>query len=321
MRLSLKIIAPLVLAFSAATAAAQEFPSKPIRIIVPYAPGGATDNLARKLGNDLSQRLKQSVVVENRPGGNTVIAAQALAAAEPDGYTVAIFSNSTVTMNPYLYKKLGYDPQKSFQPVIRLTRIPLAIVANPSFPANDVQGLVQYAKAHPGLPYGTPSTGDPNHLAMVQLAKQGSVELTQVAYKGSAPAAQDVVAGQVPIALLDIASGIQFIKGGRMKVLALTGQTRSPLLPGVKTVAESGYPGFQAESWFGAFVPRGTAPAIVAQLNAALRESLDSPEVKAWLELQFLIAAPTTPDEYRELIAQESDKYAKLIQQAGLTLD
>jgi tripartite-type tricarboxylate transporter receptor subunit TctC len=301
--------------------AAQAWPSKPIRVIVPYPAGGATDGVARQVGIVLGEKLGQPVIVENRPGGSTVIAAQALIASPADGYAFAIFDPATVAMNQFLYKKPSYDPVKTMQAVTQLTSIPFGIMVQPSFPANNLKEFVAYAKAKPGMNFGSSGAGNAVHLAMEMFANTAGLELVHVPYKGGAPAIQDLLGGQIPLMMMDVASAMPHIKAGKIKVLALTTAKRSDLLPDVPTIAESGYPGFEASSWFGAFVPVGTPPAIVARLNTVLREAVATAQVSNWIKSMALEPSTSTTEDFAKLIKSDSEKYGKIIKQLGISLD
>jgi tripartite-type tricarboxylate transporter receptor subunit TctC len=309
-------------AFAGATGAlAQAYPSKPIRVIVPYAAGGATDGVARQVGVALGEKLGQTIIVDNKPGGSTVVAAQALAIAPPDGYTMAIFDPSTVSMNQFLFKKPPYDPSK-FVPLTTLVRIPFGIMALPSFPANNLKEFVAYVKANPGLGFGSSGAGNPVHLSMESFRAQAGLDMTHVPYKGGAPAIQDLLGGQIPMMIMDVPSAMQHIKAGKIKVIALTTAKRSELLPDVPTIAESGYPGFEASSWFGAFVPAGTPPAVTAKLAGALRDVIATPQMGAWIKsMTFESYTTATPEEFAGVIRKDADSYSKIIGKLGLSLD
>lgn len=302
--------------------AQQAYPNKPIRVVVGYAAGGATDNLTRQISVVLGEKLGQPIVVDNKPGGSTVIAAQALVSAPPDGYTIAIFEPGTVSMNQFLFKKLSYDPAKSFMPVTSLTRIPFGIMVKPDFPANNLKEFIAYVKANPGTAYGSSGAGNPVHLAMESVRNAvGGMEMVHVAYKGGAPAIQDLLGGQIPTMMMDIPSAIQHIRAGKIKVIAVTTAKRTDVLPNVPTIAESGYPTFEAGSWFGAFVPTGTPAPVIAKLNAALHETMATDKLQAWTKSQTLESMVGTPEEFGKLVRSDADKYGKLIQQLGLSID
>jgi len=302
-------------------AAGQPYPSKAIHLVVAYPAGGASDALARQIGPVLTDKLGQVVIVENRAGGATVIAAQAVAGSAPDGYTIAIFDPTTVAMNPYLFKKLPYEPVKSFQPVSLLTRIPFGIMVLPGFPANNLKEFVAHVKANPGLNFASSGAGNPVHLAMEQFKDVAGLSINHVPYKGGAPAIQDLLGGHIPMIMMDIPSAMPHIKAGKIKVLALTSAKRLEQLPEVPTISESGYPGFEAGSWFGAFVPMGTPPAIVARLNSTLREGVAGGALNSWIKSMTFEPYTSTPEEFSRRIASDAGIYGKLIKQLGLTLD
>jgi tripartite-type tricarboxylate transporter receptor subunit TctC len=316
------VVASTALAVPACAQAQPGYPNKPVRVIVGYAAGGATDNLTRQISVGLGEKLGQPIVVDNKPGGSTVIAAQALISAPADGYTIAVFDPSTVSMNQFLFKKAPYDAGKALQPVTVLTRIPFGIMVKPDFPANNLKEFISYVRAHPGVGFGSSGAGNPVHLAMESFRNTaGNLDMVHIAYKGGAPAIQDLLGGQIPTMMMDIPSAMQHIKAGKIKVIAVTTAKRSDLLPDVPTIAESGYPGFEASSWFGAFVPAGTPANVIAQLNAALRETMASEKLQVWTKAQTLEATTSTPEEFAKLVRTDADKYGKLIQQLGLSLD
>ncbi len=306
----------------AMSAAAQTFPSKALKIIVPYPAGGATDNLARQLSVVLGEKLGQPVVVENRPGGSTVIAAQALIAAPADGYTVAIFDPSTVSMNQHLFKRPSYDPEKSITPVGMLVRIPFALMVPANSPMNTVADYVNAAKAKPGtISFGHSGAGNPVHLSGEIFKAAAGVDITQVPYRGGAPAIQDLIGGQVPSLFMDIPSSMQHVKAGRIKVLGVTSAKRSEQLPNVPTIAEAGFPGYEAGSWFSAFVPAGTPQPVIAKLNATIREAMATPQLTNWVRGQSFEMAVSSPEELAAVIKEDTKKYGDVIKRLGFSLD
>lgn len=303
-------------------ASAQAYPNKPVRLIVPYAAGGATDNLARQLSVPMAEKLGQPVVVENRAGGATVIAAQALISSPADGHALAFFDPSTVSMNPYLFKKLAYDPAKSIQAVTMLTRIPFGIMVLPDHPAKDLKDFVALVKAKPGMTFGSSGAGNPVHLAMEMFRSHAGLDMVHVSYRGGAPAIQDLLGGQIPSIMMDLPSAMPFIKAGKVRVLAVTTSKRSEQLPDVPTIAESGYPGFEAGSWFAAFVPTGTPAPVIARLNQVLRESLALPQISTWIKGQsFELANAATPEEMSAVVKRDAEKYSAIIKQLNFSLD
>lgn len=303
------------------SAAADTYPSRPVRIIVAYAAGGATDSLARQLSVTAGEKLGQSMVVENKPGGATVIAAQTLIQSAPDGYTMAIFDPSTVAMNQFLFKKPPYDPAKTIAPVSMLTRIPFGIMVRTDHPLKGLAEFVAEVKAKTAVTYGHSGAGNPVHLAMERFLAQAGLQMTHVPYRGGAPALADLLGGQVGVLMMDIPSAMPFIKDGKVRVLAVTSAKRTDMLPNVPTIAESGYPGYEASSWFGAFVPFGTPPDVIAKLSRALRETVARPEVTAWIKDRTLEPATSTPEELAAVIKSDEIKYSQIIKQLNFSLD
>lgn len=301
-------------------ARAQAWPSRPLLAIVPYPPGGSTDAITRQVAQIIAGPLGQNVLVENRAGGATTIAAQALASAAPDGHTFAVFDPSTVAMNQFLFRRLAYDPA-SFVPVTALARIPFGIMVAPNFPANTLAEFVAHVRANPGLNAGSSGAGNPVHLALEQFARAANVQLSHVPYRGGAPAIQDVIGGHLPSMMMDVPSAAPHIAAGRIKVIAVTSAARTAALPNVPTVAESGYPGFEASSWFSVFVPAGTPAAVVARLNAVVRQAVASPQLEAWIRSVSFEPFTTTPEELAAVVASDRQKYERLIREIGLTLD
>ncbi|MCW5658683.1 MAG: tripartite tricarboxylate transporter substrate binding protein [Burkholderiaceae bacterium] len=308
-------------ALAAFTAAADSFPSKPIRILVAYAAGGATDSLARHLSVPAGEMLGQSVVVDNKPGGATVIAAQALIQSAPDGYTMAFFDPSTVAMNQYLFKKPPYDPAKAIAPVTMLTKIPFGIMVRTDHPVKSLGEFVAQVKAKTAVTYGHSGAGNPVHLAMERFLAQAGLQMTHVPYRGGAPALADLIGGQVGYLMMDIPSAMPFIKDGKVRVLAVTSAKRTDMLPDVPTIAELGYAGYEASSWFGAFVPAGTPPDVIAKLNKTLRDAVAKPDVTAWIKGRTLEPATSTPGELAAVIKSDEVKYAQIIKQLNFSLD
>jgi len=261
------------------TANAQSFPSKPVTIIVTSAPGGAADATARMLALHLGKAWNQQVVVENKPGGNTQIAADHVAKAAPDGHTLLLGPDVTFTVNPHLYRKLSYDPVKDFEPITGLTVLHQALVTHPSLAANNVAELIAVAKTKPAaLNYGTFGLGSAGHLNMEALQALGGVKLTAVHYRGAAPAMTDVIAGHIQLMFVSFGSAVQSWKAGQLKMLAIGSPKRLSDYPDLPTVAEGGLPDFEAKSWFGLFATGGTPAPIVAKINADVRKIIESPD-------------------------------------------
>ncbi len=264
-----------------AAAQAPAYPTKPIRLVVPFPPGGATDILAREVAKHLTEAWGQSVVVDNRPGAGGNIGSELVAKAAPDGYTLEMGTVGTHAINASLYSKMPYDHVKDFVPVILVAGVPNVLEVNPSVPVNSVQELIAYAKANPGkLNFASSGAGTSIHLSGELFKVMAGVQMTHVPYKGSAPALQDLLGGQVQLMFDNLPPSLPQIKAGKLRALAVTSTTRAPALPDVPTVAEAGLPGFEASSWFGVLAPAGTPPAIVAKLNAEIAKWLTSPEAK-----------------------------------------
>ena len=266
-----------------ANAQTPAYPTKPIRLVVPFPAGGATDILAREVAKHLTETWGQSVVVDNRPGAGGNIGSELVAKSPPDGYTLEMGTVGTHAINASLYSKMPYDHVKDFVPVILVAGVPNVLVVNPSVPVNSVQEFIAYAKANPGkLNFASSGSGTSIHLSGELFKVMAGVQMTHVPYKGSAPALQDLLGGQVQLMFDNLPPSLPQIKAGKLRALAVTSATRAPALPDVPTVAEAGLPGFEASSWFGVLAPAGTPPAIVAKLHGALMTVMKDPGVRGW---------------------------------------
>jgi tripartite-type tricarboxylate transporter receptor subunit TctC len=262
-------------------AAAQGFPAKPVTLVIPFPPGGATDIVGRLVGKKLGERLGQPVVIDNRAGAGTIIGATYVANAPNDGHTLLISSGSTFTVNPALHPKLAYDPVRSFEMIGGVARVPLVLLATRDLPIDNLKQLVTAAHGAPGKYfYGSFGSGTTSHFAGELLWNAAGVKVQHVPYKGSAPAMTDLIAGQVPLSVDTVAAALPQLKAAKVKAIAVTGLTRAPQLPAVPTVAESGYPGFSADSWLAVAAPRGLAPEVKGKLQKALAEVMDDAEVR-----------------------------------------
>jgi tripartite-type tricarboxylate transporter receptor subunit TctC len=300
---------------------AQAYPSKPITLLVPFPPGGPTDLVARVLAKKMSEQMGQSIVIDNKPGANGNIAAVAAAKAAADGYTV-LYNTSSITLSPALYKSLAYDVQRDLAPVALTAVVPLALVVNPSVPANNVREFIAYAKANPGkLSYGSAGNGNVTHLAAFQLVRHHDLDATHVPYRGSAPADVDLVAGQIQFMTDTINSVMPFVKDKRLKLLAVTTSQRMSLFPEVPTLAETVMPGFEAGAWQGIMVPANTPKAVVQRLNAEINKALQSTEVKEKLALQGAEPLGSTPEEYGAYVKKELARWAAVVKATGVTLE
>lgn len=304
--------------FAPAIAAAPEtFPARPIRLISPFAPGGGNDIISRTLGAAVSKGLGQSIVVDNRPGANTIVAMEILARATPDGYTLLTTSSSQAT-NATLYSKLPYDSLRDFAPVSMVGMSPLVVAVNPALPIKNVSDLVAAAKAKPGsIMYPSAGTGNSTHLSGELFAVMAGVTLTHVPYKGLGPGMLDLMAGRLQVVFATAPSAIPHIKTGRLRGLAVTTAARSNLVPQLPTVAESGVPGYEAGSWYGIISPAGTPRTIVARLNKEITSVLATPEFREQLMAAGADPAPDTPDAFAAYIKSEIVKWAKVIKLSG----
>ena len=321
----MRIFGCAILAFALAlfgmAALAQDFPSKPIRFIVPNPPGGASDITARVLGEKLSQRWGQAVVVENKPGAGAIIGTDFVAKAPPDGYTILLVPSSHA-FNVSLYKKLPYDSVKDFAAVTQTANTPLVLAVNPSVPAKSVKELIAYAKANPGkLTYASSGSGTSLHLAAELFKSMAGVDIVHVPYKGSTAAHPDVMSGQVSMIFDTIPAVLPHIKSGKLRPLAVTGTKRSPLLPDLPTIAEAGLPGYAASSWGGVLAPAGTPKATIDKLNADLVAVLKMPDVQERLTGVGLEPVGSTPAEFEAFIKAEIAKWSKIIKEAGITAE
>ena len=310
-----------VAALSLSNASAQEeWPSKPVTLIVPFAPGGNTDLIARTIAPKLGEKLGQSVIVENRPGAGGTIATTEVASAAADGYTMQIGDISTHAISPYVYKNLTYDPIDNFEPVIQVTSVSLLLVANPQVKANNVQELIDLAKSDPeSLSYASSGNGSPQHLAFEYLKSLTGIDPVHIPYNGSAPALTDVIAGHVPM-MID-GTAVPHVKSGALKALAVTGTARSKALPDVPTMQEAGVNDFAFTSWHGIMYPAGVPDEIVKKVNAAVDEILNEQEVKdRFAELNIGLAGGS-PEQFAEFIAAENEKMKSLVDAAGVTKD
>jgi tripartite-type tricarboxylate transporter receptor subunit TctC len=313
-------LAFLTLAAFALPLHAQDYPSKPVRIIVPYTAGGSSDAVARIVGQKLETYLKQPVIIENRPGGNAHIGTEYVAKAAPDGYTLLLAGMTTHAAAPALYKKLSYDPIKDFAPITNCIDSPLVVVVHPSVPASSLQELVAYAKANPGkLNYGSAGVGNTLHLAGEVFRMATGTNLVHVPYKGASQALQDLLGGRIQMMIDLPQTPLPQIQAGKLRALAVTGQERLSLLPDVPTTAEAGVPQFRFATWIGLVAPAGTPPAIVQRLHADITRALAQPDVKeAFAQRAMLVAPSESPDAYARMIRSEIDRLGKVIRAAGI---
>jgi len=305
-----------------ALAVAQAYPAKPIRLVVPYPPGGGTDFFARTVSAKLADVLGQQVIVENKPGASTIIGAESVAKSPPDGYTLLLGDTGTYAVNPTLYRQLSYDPVKDFEPVTLTGRFALLLVANPAANINRVNDLVALAKSKPGtLNYASPGPGSPHHLAMELFKQRTGADLVHVPYKGAAPAVQDLIGGQIPVMFLDLAAGGPLIRAGKVKALAVAAPKRIAPLPDVPTIAESGIDGFEAWAWQGIVVPAKTPPDVVAKIGDAYRKAIADSAVRQKIVEAGIDPLESTPQQLVDYIASERAKWAKVIAEGNIKVE
>jgi len=311
----------LATAFGASAFAQDKYPSKPVTVIVPQAAGGANDAIARVIAQKLTEQLGQSFIVDNRTGAGGNVGTVAAARAKPDGYTLMLTADSSMVINPALYKNTGFDPQKDFDPVGPVATAGYVLVANPSFPAKNVGDLIAMAKQQPGkINIGSAGNGTLNHLVGEMLGKATGIDLTHVPYKGSAAAVTDLVAGQVQVSVQSLPSSISFIKSGKIKVLGVVNPKRIPALPDAPTIGET-VKGFGATPWYGMFVPHGTPKAIVNQLNAEIAKALESKDVQERLAGVGCEPFKSTPEQFATLVRDDLPRWAKVVKESGATID
>ncbi len=310
------------LALFAATASAQGYPAKPLRLIVPFAPGGTNDIMARGIAPELSTILGQQVVVDNRGGASGQIGAEAVAKSPPDGYTLMLVSSSVMSHGPAVYSKLRYDMVRDFAPVGKVSEVPLVIVVHPAVPAKTTKQFVALAKARPGdLRMAIGGTGTTSHLVTELFAVATGIRVLIVPYKGAGPALVDLLGGHVDGRIDQIPSSMSHIQSNRLRAIAVTTVRRAELLPDVPTLAESGMPGFDASTVIGVFVPMGTPPEIVQRLNAALNKALANPTVIERFAAQGAEIRPSTSEELGRFVREDLAKWKKVVQQTGLKLE
>jgi tripartite-type tricarboxylate transporter receptor subunit TctC len=306
----------------AAPASAQQWPAKPIRFLIAQAPGGQNDVQARLIGAKLAEALGQAMIYDNRPGAGGQIAFELMAQTPPDGYTIAMGSISTLAVIPMMPRKPRYDPIKDFAPVTLVTTSPYVVTVHPSIPARSIKQLVALAKARPAtLPYATPGTGTGIHLTTELFLMTAGISMVHVPYKGGAPATVDLIAGHVAVMFNNSTTSVPHLPTGKLRALAVTSAKRSPILPEVPTVAESGYPGFESGSWQGMVIRAGTPGAIIARLNTEVVRALTLPEVKSFNVNIGNEIVGGSPEEFATYIRQEMEKWGKVIKATGVRGD
>lgn len=298
------------------------WPTRPVRFIVPYPPGGTTDIVGRGIASKLSESLGQQFVVDNRGGASTIIGADLAAKSAPDGYTILLVTATTLSINPQVYPKLPYDTLRDFAPITSAVRVPFLLAAHPSLPANTVQELIALAKAKPGaISYGTPGTASTNHLGGALLEAMAGIKLLHVPFKGSGPAMTGVLGGQVQLIITGIATVLPHAKSGKAKILAYCDDTRHPNLPDVPSTGEAGLKGYQAGTWFGIVTRAGTPQAIVTRLNKEIVAALGAQDLNKRLVAIGFDVTPSTPEAFAKFIKADLAQTAKVIKTAGIRIE
>jgi tripartite-type tricarboxylate transporter receptor subunit TctC len=312
----------LALASAGQGALAADYPEKPVRLVVPFPPGGGADNLARLIMPKVAHALGQSIVIENKPGAGGNVGAEYVARAAPDGYTLLYGTNGTHSINASLYRNLRFDPIKDFAPISRMTEIAAMLVVNPKLPVNSVAELIRYAKGHPGqLNFASAGNGTTSHLAGELFKTMAGIDIVHVPYRGGALAVTDLIGGQVQMMIDVMPNAYPLAKDGRVRGLAVSTARRFPGAPDYPTIAESGVPGFEASAWDGVFAPAGTPEPVIARLNAAIRQALEDPEIIDALRARGARPVPGTPESFARHIASSSEKWAKVVRASGAKID
>ena len=305
-----------------AAAAEAAYPSKLVRVVVPFAAGGSTDLLARNIAQSLNEAWKQPVIVENRVGGAGIIGSELVAKSPPDGYTLLIGTVTTHAVAATLYQKLPYDVQKSFAPITEFAYTAQLLSLHPSIPAKSVKELVALAKAHPGaLNYGSAGNGTTSQMAMELFKSMAKVNLVHVPYKGTGPAMTDLLGGHIALMFDVIMTSLPHMQSGKLRTIGISSLKRDPLAPDIPTIAESGYPGFEALVWFGLFAPAGTPPEIVRKVQEEIARALATPKMRELLAGQGLVVVASRPVDFAAKIASEVVKWRKVIRESGITLE
>ncbi len=314
---ALALVAALLPALAAA-----EYPDKPIRLVVPFPPGGGADNLARLVMPKVAERLGTTIYIDNRPGAGGNVGAESVARAAPDGYTLLYGTNGTHGINPSLYSNMRFDPVKDFVPVAPMTQIAALLIVNPEFPVKSVAELIRYAKSHPGkVNFASAGNGTTSHLAGELLKTMAGIDIVHVPYRGGALAAVDLMSGQVQMMIDVMPNAYPLAKEGKVRGIAVTTAERFPGAPEVPTFAESGLPGFEISAWDGVFAPAGTPEPIVAKLNAAIRAALDDAQLKSALIARGAQPVPASPEEFARRVAASAQMWGKLVRDAGAKVD
>ncbi len=318
---SVAALAAVCVLFSASSNAVEQYPNRPIRLVIPLSAGGPPDVIARVIADQMARRLNGTVVVENRPGNGAAVGTRSVATADPDGYTLLFASTTALSIVPFVFHNVDYDPVKSFAPIAGVSIGPMVVVVHPSVPAKTVQQLVTYAKASPGkLNYGS-GVASPPHLAWGLFTQVTGTDIQYVPYRAMASAMTDLVAGEIQMMIDGTGPLLPYIQDGKARALAVTGKTRSPEFPDLPTMIEVGYPDYVLTFWTGVLAPVGTPAEIVTKLNGVINESLKSPEVRAHLARFNVEANLTTPQEFAGFIAAEANKWGGIVKRTGIKVE
>jgi tripartite-type tricarboxylate transporter receptor subunit TctC len=321
MRTGWRTLVLLAATLAAGVARADDYPSRPIRLVVPYAAGGGADSVARIVAKRVSETIGQPVVIENRGGAGSIIGTELVSNADPDGYTLLLGQSGPISINPAIYRKLPYDPVKDFAPITMTTAYPYIMVVNAKLGVKTLQEFVALARSKPGaLNYGTTGVGAANHLITELFDSKAGIKMTHIPYRGTALAVTDLLAGQVQMVFADSVTALPHMKAGTLIALAVTSKERSPIVPDVATISESGYPGFDAIGWHGILAPAHTPPAIVDRLNAEILKALKDPETASLLEKQAMQTVGNSPQAFAHFIEQDIAIWKEVAEQAKVEL-
>jgi tripartite-type tricarboxylate transporter receptor subunit TctC len=317
--LAVTAIIAIGLAAGVSSAQAQNYPTRAITLVIPFAPGGSTSIVGRGIADKMSELLGEKVVVDNRPGAGGTVGTKAVAKSEPDGYTLVLGYTGTLAIGPSLYKSVGYDPRKDFAPIGLIGNAPNSLVVHPSFPAKTVAELIAYAKAYPGkVNFGSAGAGTASHITGEYFARSAGITLVHIPYKGTGPALTDLLGGHIPMAFAPIPASHPNVTAGKLRALAVTSITRSGLLPDVPTMVEAGLPGFDASLYYGLAAPAGTPRPVIDKLNKVLGDALASDEVKKQLGNDGTEITPGTPEDYAAFIDKDEKKWSQLLKASGV---
>lgn len=317
--LAATVVAMAAVIAATGSAHAQNYPTRAITLVIPFAPGGSTSIVGRGIADKMSELLGEKVVVDNRPGAGGTVGTKAVAKSEPDGYTLVLGYTGTLAIGPSLFRNVGYDPRKDFAPIGLIGNAPNSLVVHPSFPAKSVAELVAYAKANPGkVNFGSAGAGTASHITGEYFARSAGITLVHIPYKGTGPALTDLLGGHIPMAFAPIPASHPNITAGKLRALAVTSITRSGLLPDVPTMVEAGLPGFDASLYYGLAAPAGTPRPVIDKLNKVLRDALASDEVKKQLGNDGTEITPGTPEDYADFIDKDEKKWSQLVKASGV---